>query len=130
MVGARPTGPRPSGSCNRPPRWSESLPTAGSSALLKGEGRPRGLRADVLVTRERVLIPPLVYKEGSAMTSSRWSRTVSFAILSLATVALVGCGSPAPPTGSESAGTPTAAGAQGKQSDDRRGRGKQGVREN
>ena len=54
------TGPRPSASCNRPPRWSESLPTAGSSALSKGEGRPRGLRTDVLVTRERVLIRPLV----------------------------------------------------------------------
>jgi 2-keto-4-pentenoate hydratase/2-oxohepta-3-ene-1,7-dioic acid hydratase in catechol pathway len=47
------------------------------------------------------------------MTSRRRSRTVSIAILSLATVALVGCGSPAPPTGSESAGTPTAAAAQG-----------------
>ncbi len=47
------------------------------------------------------------------MTSRRRSRTVSIAILSLATVALVGCGSPAPPTGSESAGTPTAAGAEG-----------------
>src|SRR6185503_19424279 len=54
------TGPRPSASCNRPPRWSESLPTTGSSALSKGEGRPRGLRTDVLVTRERVLIRPLV----------------------------------------------------------------------
>ena len=47
------------------------------------------------------------------MTSRRRSLTFLFAILSLATVALVGCGSPAPPTGSESAGTPTAAGAQG-----------------
>ena len=41
------------------------------------------------------------------MTSRRRSLTVSFAILSLATAALVGCGSPA--TGSETAGTQTAA---------------------
>ena len=43
------------------------------------------------------------------MTSRRRSLTVSFAILSLATVAFVGCSSPAPPTSSEPAGTPTAA---------------------
>ena len=43
------------------------------------------------------------------MTSRRRSLTVSFAILSLATAALMGCGSPAPATGSETAGTPTAA---------------------
>ena len=47
------------------------------------------------------------------MTSRRRSLTVSFAILSLATAALMGCGSPAPPTGSETAGTPTAAAPQG-----------------
>ena len=41
------------------------------------------------------------------MTSRRRSVTVSFAILSLATAALTGCGSPA--TGSETAGTQTAA---------------------
>jgi len=44
------------------------------------------------------------------MTSGRRSLAVSFAILSLATAALMGCGSPAPPTGSE---TPTAAVPQG-----------------
>jgi len=43
------------------------------------------------------------------MISRRRSLTVSFAILSLATAALMGHGSPAPPTGSETAGTPTAA---------------------
>ena len=42
------------------------------------------------------------------MISRRRSLTVSFAILSLATAALMGFGSPAPPTGSETAGTPTA----------------------
>jgi 2-keto-4-pentenoate hydratase/2-oxohepta-3-ene-1,7-dioic acid hydratase in catechol pathway len=42
------------------------------------------------------------------MISRRRSLTVSFAILSLATAALI-LGSPAPPTGSETAGTPTAA---------------------
>ena len=41
------------------------------------------------------------------MTSRRRSRTVSFAILSLATATLMGCGSTA--TGSEIAGTQTAA---------------------
>ena len=46
------------------------------------------------------------------MTSRRRSLTVSFAVLSLATAALLGSGSPAPPTGSETAGTPTAAVAQ------------------
>ena len=46
------------------------------------------------------------------MTSRRRSLTVSSAILSLATAALMGSGSPAPPTGSETAGTPTAAVAQ------------------
>lgn len=43
------------------------------------------------------------------MISRRRSLTVSFAILSLAAVVLMGVGSPAPPTGSETAGTPTAA---------------------
>lgn len=49
------------------------------------------------------------------MTSRRTPLTVSFAMLSLATVALVGCGSPAPPTSSEPAGTPTAAVPQGSE---------------
>ena len=49
------------------------------------------------------------------MTPRRRSLTVSFAILSLATVTLVGCGSPAPPTGSEGTGTPTAAAPRGSQ---------------
>ena len=49
------------------------------------------------------------------MTSRRRSLTVPFAILSLATVALMGCGSPAPPTASAAAGTPTAAAPQGSQ---------------
>jgi len=49
------------------------------------------------------------------MTSRRRSLTVPFAILSLATAALMGCGSPAPQTGSEAAGTPTAAAPQGSQ---------------
>lgn len=49
------------------------------------------------------------------MTSGRRSLRVSFAILSLATVALVGCGSPAPPASSEPAGTPTAAVPQGSE---------------
>jgi len=49
------------------------------------------------------------------MTSRRRSLTVPFAILSLATAALMGCGSPAPQTGSEAAGTPTAASPQGSQ---------------
>jgi len=49
------------------------------------------------------------------MPSRRRSLTVSFAILSLATVTLAGCGSPAPPTGSEGTGTPTAAAPQGSQ---------------
>ena len=49
------------------------------------------------------------------MTSRRRSLIVSFAILSLATAALMGCGSPAPPTSSEPAGTPTAAVPRGSE---------------
>lgn len=47
------------------------------------------------------------------MTSGRTSLAVSLAILSLATVALAGCGSPAPPTGSETAAPATPAVPQG-----------------
>ena len=43
------------------------------------------------------------------MTRGRRSLTVSLALLSMVTVAFVGCGSPAPPVSSEPAGTPTAA---------------------
>ncbi len=49
------------------------------------------------------------------MTARRNALTVPVAILSLATVALVGCGAPAPPASSEPAGAPAAAAPQGSQ---------------
>lgn len=58
------------------------------------------------------------------MTSRRTSLTVSTAILSLATVALVGCGSPAPPTSSEPAATPTPTAAVPQGSEGSKGLGK------
>lgn len=47
--------------------------------------------------------------------TARRSLTVSLAMLTLATAALTGCGSPAPQTGSEAAATPTAAAPQRSQ---------------
>ena len=66
MVGARPK--RPASQCllQSSATLVRIAADSGFIRAVEGEGRPRGLKTDVLVTRERVLIRPLVYKEGES----------------------------------------------------------------